>query len=125
MSPDILEGILDCKQLLLSKAQVLVRAVKDRSTVMRTQFLSEPEGNGTIENYWNLYDKHTYMSEQQKHRVVLQLVGTDSVDWVPFNEEPDLALPPMVIIQASFNDPKDPDCAVRLRTKPGYNAINN
>ncbi|KAH9809848.1 hypothetical protein DFH28DRAFT_511861 [Melampsora americana] len=104
----------------LRKAQALVKAVEDRSTVMRTKFLSEPEGHGTIENYWNLYDKRTYMSEQRKHRVVLQLVGTDSVDPLPFNPEPDLALPPMVIIRASFNDPDDPDCVVSLRTKPGY-----
>ncbi|EGF98559.1 uncharacterized protein MELLADRAFT_113447 [Melampsora larici-populina 98AG31] len=96
----------------LRKAQALVKAVEDRSTVMRTKFLSEPEGHGTIENYWNLYDKRTYMSEQRKHRVVLQLVGTDSVDPLPFNPEPDLALPPMVIIRASFNDPDDPDCVL-------------
>lgn len=104
----------------LRKAQALVKAVEDRSTVMRTKFLSEPEGKGTIENYWNLYDKRTYMSEQRKHRVVLQLVGTDSVDALPFNPEPDPALPPMVIIRASFNDPDDPDCVVSLKTKPDY-----
>ncbi|CAH7687612.1 hypothetical protein PPACK8108_LOCUS22423 [Phakopsora pachyrhizi] len=106
----------------LRRSQALVKAADDRSTVMRTKFLQDTDGPaGVIDSFWNLYDKQTYILEQRKHKVVLQLVGTDVVDPLQFNPEPmDVSLPPLMIIRANFNDPDDPDCIVKVRWKPNY-----
>ncbi|MBW0503906.1 hypothetical protein O181_043621 [Austropuccinia psidii MF-1] len=102
----------------LRKSQALVKAVDDRSTVMRTKFVKENEKGTLIDSFWNLYDKRTYIAEQRKHRVVLQLVGTDSVDQLQFNNDPLDSTPPLMIIRANFNDPDDPECKVSVRRKP-------
>lgn len=104
----------------LRKLQALVKAADDRSTVMRTKFINETETKGVIDSFWNLYDKQTYLTEQRKHRIVLQLVGTDAVDPLQFNTESLDAAPPLMIIRAHFNDPDDPDCRIHVRRKPNH-----
>ncbi|KAG0140919.1 hypothetical protein CROQUDRAFT_324709 [Cronartium quercuum f. sp. fusiforme G11] len=101
----------------LRKAQALVKAAEERSTVMRTRFKTEQ--GSTLENFWNLYDKRTYLLEQRKHRVVLQLVGTDAVERLSFERDfPDPG-PPMLVVRACFNEPEDPDCIVSVRVRTG------
>jgi len=104
----------------LRKSQALVKAADDRSTVMRTKFINENDNQAVIDSFWNLYDKQTYLTEQRKHRVVLQLVGTDAVDPLQFVTESIDPAPPLMIIRAHFNDPDDPDCRVHVRRKPNH-----
>ncbi|WAR58547.1 hypothetical protein PtB15_5B781 [Puccinia triticina] len=104
----------------LRKSQALVKAADDRSTVMRTKFIHDNDHKAVIDSFWNLYDKETYLYEQRKHRVVLQLVGTDAVDPLQFVTESTDPAPPLMIIRAHFNDPDDPDCRVHVRRKPNY-----
>ncbi|PLW25958.1 hypothetical protein PCANC_25226 [Puccinia coronata f. sp. avenae] len=104
----------------LRKCQALVKAADDRSTVMRTKFVNENDNQAVIDSFWNLYDKQTYLAEQRKHRVVLQLVGTDVVDPLQFVTESVDPAPPLMIIRAHFNDPDDPDCRVHVRRKPNH-----
>ncbi|KAH9469064.1 hypothetical protein MJO28_005428 [Puccinia striiformis f. sp. tritici] len=112
----------------LRKSQALVKAADDRSTVMRTKFINENEIlKPAIDSFWNLYDKQTYLAELRKHRVVLQLVGTDAVDPLQFSTESIDPMPPLMIIRAHFNDPDDPDCRVQVRRKPNhiFPSLNN
>ncbi|KAA1114164.1 hypothetical protein PGTUg99_026065 [Puccinia graminis f. sp. tritici] len=104
----------------LRKSQALVKAADDRSTVMRTKFVNEIDNKAVIDSFWNLYDKQSYLTEQRKHRVVLQLVGTDAVDPLQFVTESIDPAPPLMIIRAHFNDPDDPDCRVHVRRKPNH-----